>query len=103
MKKVDAGRAIQIKEREARKELEKKEKEHYEKLWEQGRKKKMEREIHDHNVRQQLNHETLLVLKDQLREFKDQADLQKALKEEEARLMVCRFYYISFHLLALRH
>lgn len=87
VKKVDAGRAIQIKEREARKELEKKEKEHYEKLWEQGRKKKMEREIHDHNVRQQLNHETLLVLKDQLRAFKEQADLQKALKEEEARLM----------------
>ena len=88
VKKVDAGRAIQLKERESRKESEKKEKEHYEKLWEQGRVAKMDREVRDHTLRQQLNQETVKVLQEQLKAFKEQALRQKQLKEEEARLMV---------------
>ncbi|KAJ3342764.1 ubiquinol-cytochrome c reductase core subunit 1 [Kappamyces sp. JEL0680] len=87
VKHVDAGRAIQIKEREARKELEKKEKEHYEKLWEEGRIKKMEREANDHTLRQQRNQDTLVILKQQLKAFKEQAQRHEELKAEEARLM----------------
>lgn len=88
VKKVDAGRAIQLKERDSRKEMERKEKEHYEKLWEQGRIKKVEREVNDHHLRQERNQETLTILKEQLKAFKEQAERQKQLKDEEARLMV---------------
>jgi hypothetical protein len=88
VKHVDAGRAIQIKERETRKEMEKKEKEHYEQLWEQGRQKKMEREVNDHMLRQQRNQETLAMLKQQIQAFRQQAQRHEELKAEEAQLMV---------------
>lgn len=88
VKRVAAGRIVQMQEGEARKEVERKEKVHYEGLWEEGRIKKMERERIDDETRRKRNQETLVVLKDQLKAFREQAVLHEELKREEARLMV---------------
>jgi hypothetical protein len=96
VKKVAQERSAQLKEREVRKEVERKEKEHYEVLWEEGRQKKLEREINDHALRQQRNQEMVVILKDQLKAFKEQAKKQGELKAEEALLMVFSIHILTF-------
>jgi aspartate oxidase len=87
-KKVAHGRAIQLREKQERKEQEAKEKLYYEELWEKGRQKKLDREISEHNLTVERKHETLQILKDQIRELREQAKRQEELKQEESRLMV---------------
>jgi hypothetical protein len=87
-KRVAKGRAIQLKEKAERKETEAKEKKYYEDLWEQGRQKKLERERREHALNLQRKQETLLILKEQIRELREHARRQEDLKQEEAFLMV---------------
>ncbi|KAJ3321783.1 ubiquinol-cytochrome c reductase core subunit 1 [Boothiomyces sp. JEL0866] len=87
IKQVAKDRALQLLEKEEKKALEKKEAEYYDKLWEQGRLEKEERERRDHQVTHDRNIQTLVILQEQLESLKKQARLQEQLKAEEARLM----------------
>jgi hypothetical protein len=88
VKKVAEERSAQLEELVVRKQAEQKEKEYYEGLWEQERQKKIEREIQDFNQAQERNNMQMVVLKEQLQLFKEQALKHEKLKYEEARLMV---------------
>ncbi|KAJ3276971.1 hypothetical protein HDV01_000023 [Terramyces sp. JEL0728] len=87
IKQVAKDRAVQLIEKEEKKKLEKKEAEYYDKLWEQGRLKKEERERRDHQVAYDRSVQTLVILQEQIESLKQQARLQEHLKAEEARLM----------------
>ena len=88
VKKVTEERAAQLDELVVRKQADQKEKEYYEGLWEKERQKKIQREVADFNQAQERNHVQMVVLKEQLQQFKEQALKHEQLKYEEARLMV---------------
>lgn len=86
-KRVAKGRAVQLKEQEVRKEAEAKEKRYFEDLWEKDRQKKLDREINEHKLTHRRNQETMMMIKNQINEFKAYAHRLEDLKAEEARLM----------------
>jgi Trichohyalin-plectin-homology domain len=88
VKKVTEERSAQLDEKVVCKQAEQKEKEYYEGLWEKERQKKVDRENKDFNQAQERNHVQMVVLKEQIQQFKQQALKHEQLKYEEARLMV---------------
>jgi hypothetical protein len=87
-KRVSDDRAIQLQEKAEQRELEKIENQHYDMLWEQDRQKKIAREEADKAHREHVNNSCMATLKEQLISLRAQADKEKLLEQEEAKLMV---------------
>jgi hypothetical protein len=86
--KVARERAVQLEEHAQRKSQLKKENEFFAELWEQDRQKKIQREDADRLRKEQLNHDAITELQEQLNALKLQAQREKQLEVEEAELML---------------
>lgn len=85
---INEHRKKQMQELAERKEALKKEEQYYDMLWEQDRQKKIQREEKDKLHLESINRNCMEVLKDQLRSHQLQAEREKALENERAKLLV---------------